>query len=239
MAGAMTRIVDLIREAGALGPLALYTVAMPAISVPVLIATQASWFPALDEGGTAVVPLYVIGAALLVGLSLIPTHAVSLVAGLLYGVGAGSAVAMGSVMLGAAVGYGALRPLVRRRALAGLERRPRAAAVLNALVNSDARRTIGLVALVRLSPVMPFAATNLLMASAGVGAREFLVGSLLGLAPRVIAVVFVGAGLSELDLSQSLDTTWWIVGMVATVVTLVVIGRAAKRVLDEELALQG
>lgn len=235
----MKRIVDLVRDAGALGPIALYTLAMPALAVPILAATQGWWFAPLDEAGTGVVPAYVVVCALLVGLSLVPTHAVSLVAGLLYGAWVGVAVAMGAVMLGAVVGYGALRPLVRRRAIEGLATRPRAAAVHRALVHGGLRRTTGLVVLVRLSPVMPYAATNLLMAGAGIGWREFLVGSGIGLAPRVIAMVVVGAGLSELDLSTSLDRGWLVAGMVATVASVLVIGRIAKRVLDEELALRG
>ncbi len=229
------RIVETLRAAGAVGPIALYTVAMPAISVPILAATQQSWYPQLVEAGGAIAPWYVLGGAILAGLSLVPTHAVSLVAGLLFGSAVGSVVALISVMLGAALGYGVFRPLAAPRALTGLAARPRAAAVHRALVRSGARQTIGLIVLVRLSPIMPFAGTNLLMAGAGVSWREFLLGSGIGLAPRVIAVAVVGAGLAELDFSSSLGRSWLIAGLIATIAAVVIIGRAAKRVLDREL----
>lgn len=231
----LRRTLDTIRAAGALGPLMLFTVGMPALAVPVLASTHESWFEPMRAAGPGFLPAYLLLGAALAGLSLVPTHAVSLVAGLLFGATTGSLVALGAVLLAATLGYGVLRRLFGDRLLAGLLEGPRAAAVHRALVHSGARRRFGLTALVRLSPLMPFAATNLLFSAAGVRWREYLLGSAVGLAPRVVAVAVLGGGLAEFDLSTSLDRTWTLVGLGATLVALVVIGRWARRALEQEL----
>ncbi|GJM23297.1 MAG: hypothetical protein DHS20C15_32120 [Planctomycetota bacterium] len=231
----LKRVSDTIREAGALGPLALFTVGMPALAIPILASTHALWFEPMRSAGVSFLPGFVVLGAVCAGLSLVPTHAVSLVAGLLFGATLGSAVALFTVMLGAALGFGVSRRLLGDRLLSMWAQRPRAAAVHRALVQRGARRTVSLTLLIRLSPVMPFAGTNLLLAAARMRWRDFLVGSSLGLAPRVLAVAILGAGLSELDFSQSLDRSWMFAGVLVTVVTLMLIGRWARRALNEEL----
>ena len=137
-------------------------------------------------------------------------------------------------MLGAALGFVLLRRLVGERLVHALARRPRAATVHAALL-SRRRRLLGLVVLLRLSPVMPFAGSNLVFAAAGVEARTFLLGSVLGLAPRVALVALAGAGLSELDLSHTADARLAWLGGLATLASLVVLGRIGRRALAESL----
>jgi uncharacterized membrane protein YdjX (TVP38/TMEM64 family) len=122
--------------------------------------------------------------------------------------------------------------VVGERALRLLDEHPRASAVHRSLLGRK-RRLLWLVVLIRLSPVVPFAATNLVLAAADVRLREFFFGSLLGLAPRIIAVVVAGAGLAELDLSLATDVRTAVLGGLATVVVLVLIGRIARTALRE------
>ncbi len=227
------RVGRAVVELGALGPIALFTVVGPAIGALVLVATAPAWLDPLRALGWSAVPLVVVLTVVLAGFSLVPTHASSAVAGVLFGAAAGSVVAMAGIVGAALLGYAVLRRWIGRRTIAGLARRPRAAAVHRALVHAGARRTAGLIVLVRLSPVMPFAATNLLMAASGVGLGPFLAGSLAGLAPRVIAVAVAGAGLAELDLARSADVRLAIAGALATVAVLVVMGRIARAALRE------
>lgn len=51
-----------------------------------------------------------------------------------------------------------------------------------------------------------FAFTNFLMAAARVPLRSFIIGTFVGMLPRSSAVVFVGAGLSELSFDTAQDT---------------------------------
>ena len=104
-----------------------------------------------------------------------------------------------------------------------------------ALLRSGGRRAAFVIGLVRLSPVMPFAGTNLLMAASGVRLVPFALGSGVGLAPRVLALVFASAGLSHLDFGEPGQGAMAIVGIVATVLGLLLLGVLAKRALREQL----
>ncbi|MCP5024147.1 MAG: hypothetical protein GY930_20560 [bacterium] len=88
-----------------------------------------------------------------------------------------------------------------------------------------------LLALIRLSPALPFATTNLLMSTTGIRLLPFLIGSLIGMAPRVIAVVWIGSSLSELDLTQAADRRLLGLGILATAVVLWVFRKVSKRAL--------
>ena len=229
----VARLVGAVRELGALGPLAAFTVAGPALGAAALVATVPLWFEPLASLGLLAAPLLILATVALCGLSLVPTHATSLVSGMLFGAASGSAVALVATLAAALFGYQVLRPLARSRATAALASRPRAATVHRALFHRGTRRTALLIALIRLSPAMPFAATNLLMAAAGVRRSPFLLGTLLGIAPRVALVASAGAGLSTLDLSQATDQRLLAAGAAATLLALVVASTVARRALTE------
>jgi uncharacterized membrane protein YdjX (TVP38/TMEM64 family) len=85
---------------------------------------------------------------------------------------------------------------------------------------------------------MPFALTNFLMAAARVPLKSFIVGTFVGMLPRSSAVVFVGAGVSELTFDNP-QNSWLIVfGIIATIISIIVIGRIAKRALERLTAKQ-
>ena len=225
------------RDIASLGPLglsALFVVAAPAVGAAVLIATKSTWFDAFAAmDGIDAVMLFLGATVVMAGLSLVPTHAASLLGGVAFGAFFGAGWALVGITGAAVVSFLFMRRVVGDRAVDFIAKRPKAAAVHRALVHRGERQTIGLIALVRLSPVMPFAGTNLLMAATGVGMREFLLGSVVGLAPRIIVVAVAGAGMAELDLSRRADLHWAIVGGVATLLAMVVIGRIARRALRD------
>ena len=170
--------------------------------------------------------------ATLCGLALLPTHALSLAAGWLLGPWLGPPVAWGTVALETALGFVVGRLSAGPHLVELLMRRPRARRVHAELATASPRRTATLIALLRLSPAAPFAATNVALAALGCRWWAFGVGSVLGLAPRVVIVALFGAGLTELDLSRPRDTTLLVLGAVTTVVFLVAVGRVAKRAMD-------
>lgn len=227
----LLRLRNTVRELGALGPLAAYTVLAPAAGAVVLVATARHWLPPLAELGPASAPLLFIGTVLLAGSGLIPTHASSLVAGMVLGATAGSLLALAATAGGGLLGHALVRRLVGRRAVERLAATPRAQAVHAELVDGRAARTAVLIALLRLSPAMPFAATNLLLGAAGVRTGAFLAGTLLGIAPRVVVVATAGASLSELDLGSAADARLFVLGVLATVAALVAIGLLARGAL--------
>jgi uncharacterized membrane protein YdjX (TVP38/TMEM64 family) len=107
--------------------------------------------------------------------------------------------------------------------------------VHGALLGRGFGRTVWLVALLRLSPVMPFAATNLLMAALGVRAAAFLAATAIGIAPRSIGVALVGAQLSELDWQAGKGSPWsTVLAVAATVAVVWWIGKVSGRALRRE-----
>lgn len=221
----------LVAEWGPALPLGLATVVGPLLGVSVLAATSGIWFGALQSQGSGAIPWLLAATVLLAGLSLMPTHAASLVAGMLFGWAGGSLLALCGTLGAALLGHRLLSALVGRRVLEALERRPRAAAVHQALLGRGALGLAGLVALLRLSPLLPFAATNLVLAAARVPLVPFLAGTALGIAPRVCVVALAGSGLAELDLSSTSDRRLALLGVVATVLVLAVLTRLARQVL--------
>ncbi len=227
----LRRLADLARELGAIGPLALLSVLGPTAGAVLLAVSANSWYPLLATQGPHAAVWLAAATVVLAGLSLVPTHATSLVAGMLFGAAGGSALALLGIGGAALMGFGLLRRLVGERAVEALARRPRAAVVHRAVVDRRGRDLAGLLALIRLSPVMPFAATNLLMASSRVGLGPFLAGTLAGIAPRVVAVAVAGAELQDLDLARSGDRGLALVGLAATALALWVFARIARRAL--------
>jgi len=113
------------------------------------------------------------------------------------------------------------------------EAHPKAQAIYEALVGQNVRRTTMIIVLLRLSPAMPFALTNFLMASARVPLYSYVIGTFLGMLPRSSAVVLVGAGLSELSLDSSQDFWLLVFGIVVTIISAIVIGSISKRALEK------
>ncbi|MEM7308757.1 MAG: VTT domain-containing protein [Planctomycetota bacterium] len=224
----MKSIREILVRFGAVGPVALFTGVGPLVGSIVLAATVPLWldgFLASPFRG----PLFLVLTALLAGLSLSPTHASSLLAGMAFGVVGGSAMALLGTLLAAALGFLTLRHFLRGRFVEALAHHPRAEAVHRELDRGSVRRTFALLALIRLSPVLPFAATNLLMSTTGLRLLPFLSATLVGIAPRVVAVVWIGSSLTELDLSQGGDRRLLALGVVATCAVLWILGRMSRR----------
>ncbi len=87
-----------------------------------------------------------------------------------------------------------------------------------------------LVLLMRQSPVIPFAAQNYLFAMLGTPLRGYLVGSALGLVPGTVLKVLAFSG-AQSALADDWGTPMWAMvgaGAVATVVVMIIIGRAVR-----------
>ena len=129
------------------------------------------------------------------GFGLVPTYALSLLGGWVFGPIAGTAGALLGCAGASAIGYGISRRISQASLAQLASRHPKARAVYQDLVLSGTGRSTVLVAVLRLPPQSPFALTNLIMGAAAVPFRAFLTGTLAGMAPRtVIAVVFASAG---------------------------------------------
>jgi phospholipase D1/2 len=211
----------------------LATAGLPLVGVIALTANAGvieAQLTAWPQGWAAAI-VTLVGAAL-AGLALLPTHAVSLVMGWLFGPVLGCGLAIGAVTAAAAWGYFIGGRLAGTGLSRSLPADSRMARLRSALVEASSRRTTLLVALLRLSPAAPFAATNVAMAAVAVPWRAFLIGSVVGLAPRVIVVTLFGAALGQLDFQRPDSPALLALGGVATIAALAVSGHLARRALS-------
>jgi len=130
-------------------------------------------------------PLAVLGAFVLAGALVFPVTLLIAVTVLVFGPWLGAAYALGGSLLSAAATYGLGRLLGRNvvRQLAG--------ARLNRLSQRLGRRGLLAVVAVRVVPVAPFTVVNLVAGASHIGARDFLLGTLIGMAPGIVATVLL------------------------------------------------
>lgn len=168
------------------------------------------------------------------GVALLPTYAQSALGGYAFGIARGIPLALGGFAGAAVLGFWIAQRASPDRVQRVVDRDERAAAVRRALVGGGFLRQTGIVALLRLPPTSPFALTNLVLAAAGVRLVPFVAGTILGMTPRTVAAVIIGAGVQELS-KDALETAmprwvWW-AGIAVTIAVLAVIMLAAKRAL--------
>ena len=204
------------------------------------IATLTDWFRADGLRGPVT---FALGYAVCCGAGLLPTYAPSIAAGWIFGPFVGFPVCVAGYVGGSSLGFVLSRLAARGGQLAAwIDRRPRAGVIRRALVEERAGRTALLVGLLRLSPSCPFSATNLAMAGAGVRYPLFMLGTVLGMAPRTLAAVIVShmaaqQGAKDLvQLATQQGVVAVAIGLVLLVGSLALIGHIAKVALERALA---
>lgn len=182
-------------------------------------------------GGVAFIPLYALWVTLL-----LPGVWASMLAGALYGGLWGSLIVFVGACLGAEIvfllGRGWLRPWARRR----LSHSPK----LQQIEQAVSREGLKLVLLTRLSPAFPFSLLNLAYGLSEVSLRDYSLG-LLGILPGTVLFCALGALAGDVGhfqevLSGRADPATWILritGLLATVASVALVGRAARRALEE------
>ena len=189
--------------------------------------------PALQSpaGALVFVPLYALWVTLL-----LPGVWASMLAGALYGTWWGSLIVFVGACLGAEavflLGRTWLREWARRR-LADLPK-------LQAVEQAVSREGLKLVLLTRLSPAFPFSLLNFAYGLSEVSLRDYTIG-LIGILPGTILFCGLGALAGDVArfgtvLSADADPFTWtlrVVGVLATVAVVWLVGRAARRALQE------
>lgn len=220
------------RRLGPAGPLAAVMVFLPIAGGVVLVGflhRLGPWLKSHESPPVMMAATAVIAA--LAGFSLVPTYMLEVVAGWAFGATAGLLVAVAGVTAGATISYTLSHLVVRRHVLNAVHDNPRCEAVRRAMLKSGPFRAALIVALLRLAPIVPFGATNLLMASAGCRLAPFALGTALGNLPRTGTIVFMAAEMSQLNLRQ--QPGMLVMSIVATVFVVTVLGVLAKRALAQ------
>ena len=184
------------------------------------LAAAAAW--CRDAGALGVVGfslLYCAATALVV-----PAAILTVAAGWIWGLFWGTVLVQGVSLVADWVPFALARRHGRARARAALVRRTIDVDTLDALVR---RRGFAMVALLRLSPVLPFNVMNYLLGLTAVSTRTYLLASLVGSTPACIFFVWAGTlvgdrGQLARAASASGAPTWalWTVAALTVGVTI-------------------
>jgi len=205
------------------------------------VLAMAELTPALDTvlellrsplGAVLFVPLYALWVTLL-----LPGVWASMLAGVLYGTWGGSALVFVGACLGAVATFLLGRHWLHYWASQRLASWPR----LQAIETAVSREGLRLVLLTRLSPAFPFSLLNLAYGLSAVSLRDYSIG-LIGILPGTVLFCALGALAGDVArfgevLSGEADGFTWalrIVGVLATLAVVWLVGRAAQRALQSD-----
>lgn len=226
------RLRQLIIDLGRLTPMGLVATFLPMAGSAILIAFLPQTGAWLRENWLAGIGLVFLGIIVFCGLALLPTNVIGILCGWAFGFPVGLLVLITGTVTASVVSF-ALSSRISGDHLPGfLKHRPRLQVIYTALLRENVQRTALIVFLLRVSVIMPFALTNLLLAVSRVNLYAYIVGTTLGHLPRAAAVAFIGSGLYELDVADTRDTTIFAIGVAATIVSMIVIGVLSRKALE-------
>lgn len=187
----------------------------------------------LRENWEAGIPIFIAGVIFFCGLALLPTNVIGLLSGWAFSFELGVLVLMTGIVGSSFVSFLINRRISGDKLPEFTKKHPKAQAIYYSLTKDRFWKTTLVIFLLRMSVIMPFALTNFLMASARVPVRSYLLGTAAGMLPRSSAMVFVGAGLSELNIESTRDMTFLAIGIAATVVSVIVIAYISRKALEK------
>lgn len=199
---------------------------------PVMRALE-EWIAALGVWGPVVfVVLYMIAVVFV-----FPASPLTLAAGALFGLAGGTAVASAGSTIGAALAFLVARYLARDRVAKWAERYPKFAAIDRAVGAGGWK----IVAMLRLSPAVPFNLQNYLYGLTGIRFWPCVLTSWVAMLPGTFLYVYLGhVGRAGLEASAGADRSrtpaeWAMMaaGLLATVFVTVYVTRLARRALKQ------
>jgi uncharacterized membrane protein YdjX (TVP38/TMEM64 family) len=181
------------------------------------------WIEHLDFG----TGLLIFGALYFVAtLLLVPELILPVAAGALFGLAWGLAVATSAAMASAIAAFLVARHLL----LEPMRRFARRYSTFAAVEKAMESKGWKMVALLRLSPVLPFGVKNYLLGTTRVALGDYALGTLAGILPGLLFKVYVGwAGRFALGgEGEPLEWALSAAGLVATAAVAYIVGRMAK-----------
>ena len=194
------------------------------------------WVDGLGFLGMAVFALAYILAALL----FIPGSALTLAAGAVFGLTFGTAVVSVASTTAAALAFLIARYLARDK-MEHLARRHRKFGAMDRAIGEGGWR---IVALLRLSPAVPYSAGNYLYGLTAIRFWPYVLASWLAMLPGTFLYVYLGyagtAGLRATEGSSRGPGEWTLlaVGLLATIAVTIYITKLARRALREQAQLE-
>jgi len=202
------------------------------LSTTELLKSLETGIASLGMWGPVVLTLAYIVATVL----LVPGTILTLVAGAIYGLGVGTVVVSVGSTIGASLCFLIARYAARDRVAAWAEAYPLFAAIDRAIGEGGWK----IVALLRLSPAIPFNVQNYLYGLTSIRFWSFAIASWLAMLPGTFLYVYLGH-ITRAAIGQQRERTpvEWIflgVGLAATVIVSVYIARLARSKIQEQVA---
>jgi uncharacterized membrane protein YdjX (TVP38/TMEM64 family) len=187
---------------------------------------------ALRGTGARGAMVFAIAYALLGAISIGPTYTTSMIAGWAFGVRLGFLAMFIGTIGSALLCYILAKRFAGERVMGAFRDQKRWDAVRHALAEENPLKTLWIVFLLRLSPILPFGTTNILLATSGVRLPVYLLGTMVGMIPRIGAIIIAAAGANQLDFKR--QQSWWILaaGIAATIACIAIMTIIGKRALD-------
>ncbi|MFG0251624.1 MAG: TVP38/TMEM64 family protein, partial [Phycisphaerales bacterium JB038] len=205
--------VEIIKNLGPAGGFGVLTIIIPPIGLAFMVVFMEKiqpWIESLGVWG----PLAFAGVMILMaGFSLMPTQVYSVFAGLLigkaFGLLVGSLTAVGGAVGAAMLMYGWVTLVARDKVMKQIETHRKARIIHHALVDRGFWEELGIITLLRFPPSMPFALSGFVMTSMRVSFIAYSLGTLLGMAPRLIVCVGIGMTLGSLEEAKHNPYKFW------------------------------
>ncbi len=189
-----------------------------------------------DSGAIGVVAF--MGLYIAATVAFLPGSILTLGAGFIYGVVAGSIYVFVAATIGATGAFLVGRYIARGWVAKKIEGNRKFAAIDKAVGTEGLK----IVLLTRLSPIFPFNLLNYAYGLTSVSVRDYIIGS-VGMIPGTIMYVYFGSlaenlatiGAGDTPSNPTLAWTIRIVGFIATVAVVVYVTKTARKILDESV----
>ena len=221
----------------------MYSPAPPLVGIAglsqALTRVNKNWVEQLREwvSGFGVFGPLIYGAFYILAVILVlPASPLTIGAGVAFGIGLGTLTAVLAATIGASFAFLIARYVMRSRVKKWLAPHEKLSAVDRAVESQGWR----VVALTRLSPVLPFNLRNYFYGLTGVNFWHYTLASLFAMLPGTLLYVFIGVAGAELAEVASGAANWGqtgllVVGFIATLVAAILIARVATQELRKNL----
>lgn len=201
---------------------------MRAVPTERLLALAQTWIDGLGVWG----PVALGGLYILAALLFVPGSLLTLAAGAIYGLGLGTVIVSVASTTAAALAFLISRHVARDRVRRKIEVSPKLAAVDEAIGEQGWK----IVALLRLSPAVPFSLQNYLYGVTGVRFWPAVLASWVAMLPGTFMYVYLGSLGRTAAAGRDTSATEWAlraVGLVATIAATVYVARLARRAIQQ------
>jgi uncharacterized membrane protein YdjX (TVP38/TMEM64 family) len=192
-----------------------------------LTATLTQATQKLRALGLAGCLIFIAAEAFAALIGILPGALLGITAGAVYGIAAGFITSAIGILAGAFIAF-ALSRSYARPLIAGLLSRSRRLTRFDAALTGQSWR---MVALLRVSPIMPFSLTSYALGLSGIPGKSYMIGTLASL-PALLGYVVIGAlGRGTLASGNSIHTLILITGAAATLALTIQLSRLAAQSL--------